>query len=146
MDGLDILLAPGIQFSSPSEGPWTCSTWLLVSNGQLQHFELAANTFLHFNSTESWLMLTFSVWCKAQLFSFQMNKNGTLKARLATAACKKTIMTHRKDNVWVSTNESPLIPLVTSFRTIWSHSEIAITYGQKKSPRLLRIVWFQTGL
>ena len=73
----------------------------------------------HFNPRER-ALLTLRTWCKAQLFGFQMNENDTLKARLATASRWKTIMTHRKDKDWVSTNERPLIPSLASHGTIWS--------------------------
>lgn len=95
MVGLEVLLAPSMQPLSPSEGDLQAQCGCLAQMSSLQHFALAASTALHFNPTKLGL-LALRAWCKAQLFSFQMNENDTLKARLATALSWKAIMTHRK--------------------------------------------------
>lgn len=98
--GLEVLPAWGIQPSSPPEGRLrqarvTGSARLLGSDRQPAALCTSCKYILHFNPTEL-ALLTLRTWYKAQLFSFQMNENDTLKTRLATASSWKTIMTHRK--------------------------------------------------
>lgn len=84
MAGLEVLLAPSMQPLGVPEGDLQAESGCLAQISSLQHFALAASTGLHFNPTKLGL-LALRAWCKAQLFSFQMNENDTLKARPVTA-------------------------------------------------------------
>lgn len=70
---LEVSLVLSIYPSSPSEEGFQAQCGCLAQMSRLQHLALATNTSLHFIPTELGL-LTLRTWCKAQLFSFQMNE------------------------------------------------------------------------